>query len=408
MAVSDTVVQATDTQIVPAAAPTSGPTHQQSGANGPDPTGLRASLEKNLAAAAQKATEQTNAAKKPATQTITVEAQRGPDGKFLPRDTAVKQDDKPAQAQQADQTKPDAATQPDADEPPSSWRKEAKDLWKQIGAAAITPEQGQLLKEELRKRENDFKNGILAKDGELKTVKPFYDELQNIIKPDLDGWKAQGISPVQAINHLIGLGRNFRQNPAGTIQWLAKTAGLDLASLVQGQAQQTGSQQGGNTDPQLQPLLQEINGLKSELLSLKNGFSTQSQTAAQSEIQAFIDEVGTDGQPLRPHFNDAYQDIQMIMPAIRAAHPGWTPRQVVSEAYDRATWSNPAVRQKMIDAGKAQEAANQDASARQRAAEAAAKSATPGSSPNNLSGAVDPSNLRSLLTSKMTGAQARI
>lgn len=400
--------QASDVQTVPSTPAISGPTHQQSGANGPDPTGLRASLEKNLAAAAQKASEQTNATKK---QTITVEAERGPDGKFLPKQKTVSEqtagtsdDQKPQNA--AAQTAQTQQTDPD--EPPSSWRKEAKDLWKQIGAAAITPEQGQLLKEELRKRENDFKNGILAKDGELKTVKPFYDELQNIIKPDLDGWKAQGISPVQAINHLLSLGRNFRQNPAGTIQWLAQTAGINLASLVQGQTQQAASQQGGDTDPQLQPLLQEINGLKSKLLSLESGFSTQSQTAAASEIQAFIDEVDAQGQPMRPHFNDAFQDIQMIAPSIKALHPGWTPRQIMNEAYERATWSNPAIRQKMIDAGKAQEMAAQDAAARQRAAEAAARSATPGSSPNNLSGAVDPTNLRAVLASKMNGAQARI
>ena len=94
----------------PAKPATSGPTHAQSGPNGPDPTGLRASLEKNLAAAAQKAVGETNATKKPAAsdtkpadaavsrETSTDGRARGPDGKFLAADAGADAATKPGQA----------------------------------------------------------------------------------------------------------------------------------------------------------------------------------------------------------------------------------------------------------------------------------------------------------------------
>ncbi len=416
-----TAGNASDVQVIPAgktepAPQTSGPTHAQSGANGPDPTMLRATLEKNLAAAAQKATEATNAAKAPK-QDVSRETppaasggtpQRGPDGKFLSANAGAANAADPGKTAVAAVAGDAETVDPSA--PPASWRAEAKALWpKLLSGQPLTPEESRVIVEENRKRENDFKSGILAKDGELRSIKPQFEEFQNIIKPDVEQWKAQGLSPVQAVNHLLNLGRNFRTNPVGTIQWLAKSAGLTPQQIFgAGQNQQQGQPAGGNTDPQLQPWQQEINGLKQQLHTLSNGFTQQTQSAAASEIQAFIDETGQDGQPLRPHFNDAFQHIQRLMPVIKAEHPGWTPRQVVNEAYESAVALNPETRAKLLAAGNTQAAAAQDAAARQRAAEVAARSATNGSSPNKLNGAPDPKNLRATLASKMGVQEGRV
>lgn len=416
---------ASDVTIIPAgksepAPQVSGPTHEKSGPNGPDPTGLRASLERNLAKAAQQATEQTNAGKKAATADVSRETPnaaataaaggdrpRGPDGKFLPADAAANAATQSGQA--AGAAEPAAEVDPNA--PPASWRAEAKALWpKLLTGQPLTADEYKILVDENRKRENDFKNGILAKDGELKAIKPQFEEFQNIIKPDIEAWKAQGVTPVQAVNHLLNLGRNFRTNPVQTIQWLAKSAGLSPEQIFGAaqQNQQQASQQGGSTDPQLQPVMQEVNGLKQQLQSLMNGYAAQTQSAAANEIQAFIDEKDAGGQPLRPYFNDAFQHIQRLMPIIKAEHPGWTPRQVVNEAYESAVALNPDTRAKLLAVGNTQAAVADDAAARQRAAEAAARSATNGSAPNRLNGAPDPTNLRGLLESKFGGQQSRI
>ncbi|CAB4187834.1 hypothetical protein UFOVP1169_13 [uncultured Caudovirales phage] len=367
---------------------TSGPTHQKSGPNGPDPTGLRGTLEKNLANAAQKAAEQTNATKVRNVSRETENAgTRGADGKFVPKDAATTPD---PQAQAAS-----VSEQPD--EPPSSWRSETKALWKEI-ALKFSPEQATLLKDELRKRENDFKNGIMAKDAELKTTKPFYDTMQGMLKQHEHLWKDQGVPAEKAVEHLLSLNANFRRDPAGTIVWLAKSAGLDLSKLASAP-----NQQGGTTiDPQLGPLYQHINGLTQKLQAIETDRHNQTTTAAASQIQEVIDEKGADGQPKRPHFaNDAvFQEIQTISQVLRSQHPDWSPSQITKEAYDRAVLAIPDTRQAYIDQLTGQTKANAEAEQRQRAAQAAAQSVK-GGPPNNLSGAADPKDLRGSLERKL-------
>ncbi len=358
-----------------------GKTNVTSGKEGPDPTGLRGTLVKNFAAAAEKAAADTNAAKAKPVDAVSRETQgqRGPDGKFLPKTAA----------------EPGAAV-PEADEPPSSWRPATKALWTEIDAK-FGPEQSKLLKEELRKRENDFKNGIMAKDAELRTAKPFYDEIQPQIAKHEYLWKDQGITNAQAVGHLLNLNANFRRDPAGTILGLAKSAGLDITKLAEG-----ANQPGGTTDPQLAPLYQHINGLTQQLHELQNGIAAQTTTAASSEIQSLIDEKDATGQPARPHFaNDAvFQEIQTLIPILQKQNPAWSPRQVTQAAYDKAVYLVPETRQQMIDAQSGKTKADADAQARQRAAEAAASTAR-GGPPNALNGKVDPKDLRGTLSARL-------
>ena len=361
----------------------SGPTHVESkGDAAPDPTGLRATLQKNvsaveekLKAAAAQATTETNETKKKPDDAVSRETPpegmvRGPDGKFV------------------------AKTAAPTDEPPSSWRTETKALWKEIDTK-FGPEQGKLLKEELRKRENDFRSGLSAKDAEVSAIKAFHADLSPVLQPALAQWQQQGVTPQAALTHLVNLQQNFQRDPAGTIKWLAQAAKLDLAALA------GGAQQGGATpDPQA-PLLQELNGLRNELHQLKNGWASQTQAVATAEIQSVIDEKGADGNPVRPHFNDVFEDIKAEMQLLRAQHPEWSARQTAAAAYDTAIWRNPETRQKMIDGTEAQRRAADDAQQRARAAELAAKNVR-GGPPNALNG-VPSTDLRGMLAARVGG-----
>lgn len=357
----------------------SGPTHQSSDGAAPDPTGLRGTLHKNFAAAAEKASAESNAKREKPAETTTqasTEGARGADGKFLPKDAA----------------------KPDADEPPSTWRTETKALWKEIDVK-FGPESGKLLKEELRKRENDFRKGIADKDTEVAAIKGFHGELSPVIAKHEYLWKDQGITATKAVEHLMNLNANFRRDPAGTIKWLAQSAGLDLTKLAGGQAQA-----GGQTaDPQAQTL-QLVNGLRSELHEIKTSWASQTTAAAAAEIQNVIDEKGADGQLLRPHFNDVFQDIQAEIQLLHRDHPDWSPRQTAIKAYETAVWRNEGTRPKMIDGISAQKRASEDAEQRARAAEVAAKNVR-GGPPNNLNG-VPSTDLRGMLTARVNAMQA--
>ena len=383
MALSDQVTAPAVAAETPAATPTpqtSGPTHVKSGPNGPDPTGLRGTLETNFAKAAEKAAAETNSKKKPENVSRETQGERGADGKFLSKTPADPQA---------------SALVPEPDEPPSSWRAETKALWKEL-EPKLGPEQTKLLKDELRKRENDFKNGIMAKDAELRTAKPLYDELQPLLKENAHLWEAQGIPTGKALGTLIQLNANFRRDPAGTIKWLAQSAGLDLSKLAAG-APQAGGQ---SADPQLAPLYNHINGLTQELHQIKSGMDAQTTSAAASEIQQVIDEKDAAGQPKRPHFaNEAvFKEIQLASQSLRAQHPDWSPRRVIEEAYDRSILAVPDTRQAYIDSLTGKQKSDAEADARQRAAEAASKFVK-GGPPNHLNGKSDPKDLRGTLTS---------
>lgn len=375
-------------------AQTSGPTHQTSGKDGPDPTGLRSSL--------RKAITETNAAKEAKATAGQTHGEAALATGDAAKDTAAAGSKDGGVSRETDRdesgkfkSRADTGTQtPPRDEPPSSWRTEAKALWKDLDTK-LGPDAARILKEELTKREGDFLNGITAKDKELGAVKPLYDELQTLFKPHLQDWTAQGVSPQQAVSHLLNLGASFRRNPAGTIQWLANAARIDLAALAASGAQQgQAHQQGGATaDPQWQPV---FTGLNSRLQQLESGLAEREVNAAASEIQALIDEKGADGQPVRPYFNDVFADMKLLGPLIQAQHPGWSPRQIAAESYERAVWANKDVRQKMNDAAAAKAKADAESAERQQRAANAAKSVS-GSSPNNLNPGLDPGNLRGTL-----------
>ncbi len=391
--ISTGLVDGTTGQPIAAPTPTtpavSGATHQTSGpGKAPDPTGLRGTLQKNadtvrqkLASAGTAAVAEQNAAK-PAAVSRETQApkladgtQRGPDGKFLPKGTPL-------------------AAEPAEDAPPSSWRTETKALWKEIDAKFL-PEQAKMLKDELRKRENDFRSGLAAKDTESAQFKQFHEQINPVIAPRLQHWQQMGVSPQQAIANLVGLEARFQSNPIETIKWLANAAKIDLSTLSGGNQQ--AAQQ---ADPQLAPIMQTINGLSSKLQQLESGWTGQKQATDAAEIQSVIDEKGADGQPVRPHFNDVMAEIQDEMSLLQRKEPNLSARQMVIKAYDNAVFRNPDIRQKMLDGVSATKRASEDAEQRQRAAELAAKNVR-GGPPNVINGAVDPSNLRA-------GLEARI
>lgn len=308
--------------------------------------------------------------------------QRGPDGKFLPKTAA------------AAEQPPTPEAQPDADEAPATWRAEAKELWTKLNASGLPPEQVKLLKDEIRKREKDAKDGIIAKDNELKRLKPVVDALEPVLAPRRQAWAAQGLNEQQALGKLLQLSDFASQKPGEFIQWLAQNSGIDLATLAQG------AQQGGTTPDPAAALRQEIHGLKSELQAIKSGFQAQGTTSRAAEIQAFIDEKDSAGNPLRPDFDDVFEDVRVMLPALYQSNPGKTPRQVMEIAYNKAVWANDTTRGRMLERQEADKKAKADAANRAAAASNAARLSVDSGPPNHLNGgngAPDPKDLRGLL-----------
>jgi hypothetical protein len=90
----------------------------------------------------------------------------------------------------------------------------------------------------------------------------------------------------------------------------------------------------------------ELNALRSEIQqrwAAENQARAQAGEAhAKANIDQFADEIGTDGRPLRPHFNTV---LPILLDMYRA-----NPQRVMAEAYDAACWAHPEVRKQLLAA----------------------------------------------------------
>ncbi len=121
----------------------------------------------------------------------------------------------------------------------------------------------------------------------------------------------------------------YDDNPAQLIQSLAQRAGIDLRALVGGQPPASGQQQPQDVgaflaqlvDQRLQPILAERD---------------QQQT---QQLQTTIEQFAAD--PKHPFFNDVRVQMGQLIDAKTA--------KSMEEAYEQATWANPAIRAHLLE-----------------------------------------------------------
>ena len=191
-----------------------------------------------------------------------------------------------------------------------------------------------------------------------------YDQLEQVIGPRRQAWAINGVSEAQAVNQLLALSDFAGQSPPDFIAWFAGQHGIDLAALAQqGQASDQ------YIDPVVQELREQVNQLTGQLTHITTG-QQQAQHNSLVELTAqFASEMGEDGKtPLRPHFAELGSGILPYINQVKAEMPHASPREVLSEAYDRACWATPAVRAKVLASQEASRLAEQRANAARAAA----------------------------------------
>ena len=148
-----------------------------------------------------------------------------------------------------------------------------------------------------------------------------------------------GVTPDQAFQILVQKEYALRTgSPEQKLQTLAQIAQDYGISLGGGNEQMP-----QHDDPVVASLRQEIGQLKQELGGFKQQQMTAQERQIQTEIDAFSGAKDPQGNPLRPHFAEVEADM---VPFINAGHS-------LDEAYQRAIWANPAVREKLREAEKA-------------------------------------------------------
>ncbi len=122
-------------------------------------------------------------------------------------------------------------------------------------------------------------------------------------------------------------------------------------------------------DPQVAALQQQLAGVQQQLNYTSQAQAYAQQVAQQQQytqafeetngaIDNFASQVGPDGKPLYPYFNQLEEDMSALIETGRA--------QTLHEAYETAKWANPYTRSKLL----AQSRARDNRLTRQRAEQA--------------------------------------
>lgn len=263
------------------------------------------------------------------------ERARHPDGKFAPKpadQAAEGTEDKPQAATAAPtEAAPAAAPRP----APNSWKAEAKGVWASLPPAA---------QDEVLRREREA-------DGERQqhaAARRTSQEFEQVIAPHADMIRRGGGSPAQAFAVLLNAQATLERDPAGALQEIARSYGIQITGL--NRAPQGAPPQQPPAAPPRQAPQVDIGRIVDEKFT-----AWQQQQSLASEVQAFAAR-NPDYETLKPTMASLIQTGQATD---------------LQDAYDKASWLEPTIRAKRI----AEQTAPVVAQAQGAAAEAAAQAA---------------------------------
>lgn len=382
-----------------------------------DPTGLRATLKKAMADTAAKETErEKNKDNSRAPQTDSVQAvrqpnnadgerPRGPDGKFLPKDGAPQ----PQAAQKVD-VKPSKGAQPGAEPPqkadvaPGTWRAEAKAKWDSLDP---------LIKAEVLKREDERTKEVAKYQQQISQINNAYGPIEKLIGPRRALWRAQFGGESQAIERLLNLSDLASQNPNDFLAYFLSqpdvVGRVDLQKVFGPQA----GGEGSLADRTVQTMQQEISGLKQQLQGFLGQHQSQQVNSVEQQIAEFASATGSDGSPLRPHFEAVREDVFNIIPALKAQFPSYSVSQILEKAYQTAIHTNDTVAGELRRIEEERIRSDIEKAERVKKAQLAQKSIPSGAPAGKpVSGAADPTDLRGFIKGQVAawknGEHARI
>jgi hypothetical protein len=244
---------------------------------------------------------------------------------------------------------------PDPIDPPPNWPQQEQAFFRELPPA---------LQHAYLDRAKHMMADYTRKTQEIARVRQGYQEMERVISPHVQKWALNGMGPAQAMQQLIALSDYATQSPQEFIKYFANLRGVDLRSLGQPQEEEY-------VDPQVHALRQQLAGVQQQLNYTAQAQVQAQQAAQQQQYQAaydttnaaiedFASQVGPDGKPLYPYFNQLEEDMAVEIESGRAAS--------IHEAYERAKWSNPYTRSKLL----AQSRMRDNRAQRRRAEEAMA------------------------------------
>lgn len=251
-------------------------------------------------------------------------------------------------AQETESQSDDAAAEEIA--PPDDWPKEDRERFQQLPNEAR-----QLALVQYKRMQADYTRKTQALADDTRLARQLKDEvIDDDVRQDLH---ANGMDEAQGVRQLVQMHKWAKNDPAGYVRHVAQQAGLDAEAVLNGD-EQPAAQQTPQTqeDPRLQKLQEQVQ-------TLTQTEQQRQHQALQQQIESFRQEADENGEPKRPHFDEVQGEMVRILNAGLA--------NGLDDAYDKAVWADPNIRQKVLERQQQAQAANQT---KQQAADKAKRS----------------------------------
>lgn len=248
---------------------------------------------------------------------------------------------------------------------PSSWKKDVSEKWADLPAE---------VKAEINRREADYHKGIEQYKHQYEAMQP----VANVIQQNQDLMQAAGVNPEVAISHLMNAHRvltyGSQEQKQQAIAQIARDSGIDLSKVVPA----------APIDPQVQQLMAQ----NRQLQQFQQQTIAQQQNAVQSQIQAFAQ------QPEHEHFEAVKSDMAIMLQNGMA--------QDLKEAYDKAVWARPDLRQSLVQKQRTEAETRATMQAQKQRAKSAAVGVK-GSSPSSTGAIPDSASLEDTIAAAVDG-----
>lgn len=258
---------------------------------------------------------------------------------------------------------------------PSSWKPAAQEAYlKAERGEALTPEEIKILTNEANRRESDFHRGV----EEFKTHAQKARAYEAAIAPYQQTFQQLGVDAPTAIGALLKADHTLRYSDPATkaqyFQQLAQQYGVSLENIVNPP----------QVSPETQYLMQQLNELRQTQAQWHNSMQQREQMMANQELAQF-------SQAGNAHLEAVRNDMADLLETGKATS--------LQDAYEKAVWMNPDIRQSLIEQQRSEAQKKAMAEAQNLRAKTAAVSVK-GSSPSAGGVQTNGSDLRSLIASQ--------
>ncbi len=208
--------------------------------------------------------------------------------------------------------------------------------------------------------------------------------------------QARGISAQEGAQRLARAQQMLDADPVAGLREIAKSYGVNLATLAGQNPDEVPSAQ--TQQPDIQALVRQA--VAPLVAPIQQRWQAEEQRQAEMTTQMVVSFAASEGHE---HFDSVSDDIMAMIPPLKERNPGWSPQQVLQEAYNRAVYANPATRQTLLSAREtaAEDTRRKEAAARATKARGAAVSVT--GSPQGSAATESAGSLREEIVRAMTG-----